>query len=168
MAWETLYQITLGSSTAQIDSGTITAKKFLYLILHVVEDNGGQSNSPSYRFNGDTGTNYPLRRNNNNGSDTTYTTTYDYLYNGYGSDHLDRYLEMYIINDGSREKLVIQNQSIRTTAGAGTAPDKNYMWGKWTNNSNQITQIVTDATGFDGSVSDLFGADTTLAIMGTD
>ena len=71
--------------------------------MHVVEDNGGESNVVAYRFNGDTGTNYPMRRNNNSGSDSTFTTTYDYLYNGYGADHVDRCIGMYIINSNHTE-----------------------------------------------------------------
>ena len=165
LGWETLFDDKLTGTGTEIDSGTITAKKFLYVSILVVKV-GSSENSPSFRFNGDDGTNYPIRRANNGAADDTFTTTYDFLYNGYGGTNTNRQQEMYIINEADKMKLCILNGSQGMGSGSGTAPDTNYMWGKWTNTSDQITQIVFH--GQDFSLANRLGADTQMIILGTD
>lgn len=163
--WERLYSSTLGSTGTTIDTGVggIAAKEYLRIIVEVVVD-GSSENSPNLRFNGDTGTNYPIKRNTNGGSDSTITNR-AYWYNGYGGTALNRYAVIGIINVADEEKAILHHQ-VMTTAGAGNAPVRIETVGKWVNTSAQITDIELSSGAFDGSGS--FGIGTTMTVWGAD
>jgi len=164
-SWERLYSSTLGSTGTTIDTGVggIAAKEYLRIIVEVVVD-GSSENSPNLRFNGDTGTNYPIKRNTNGGSDSTITNR-AYWYNGYGGTALNRYAVIGIINVADEEKAILHHQ-VMTTAGAGNAPVRIETVGKWVNTSAQITDIELSSGAFDGSGS--FGIGTTMTVWGAD
>ena len=48
---------------------------------------------------------------------------------------------MFVINNASNEKLFIVHGNSVDTSGAGTAPARREIAGKWANTSNQITSI---------------------------
>ena len=164
-SWERLYTHTLASAGQEIDTGVagIAAKKHLRIVFHIVDS--GTANNLTIRFNGDTSANYPIRRSTNDGTDSTYTTTYAYWYNGYGgTNDTDRFGVIDIINVAEKEKLIIHEQII---GGDGqTNFDRIESVGKWVNTSAQITDVHMHANGFTGS--DTFGAGTTMTIFGAD
>ena len=55
-SWERLASVTLGSGGDTIDTGTITAKKYLEVTIDLASS--GTQNRPCLRFNSDTGSNY--------------------------------------------------------------------------------------------------------------
>jgi len=163
-SWERLYSSTLGSSSVSIDTGVagIAAKDFLRII---VETSQYTNNGLSFRFNGDTGNSYIIRRSSDGGTDST-TGAYNHWYNGSGAGVKNRYATFNIINIANKEKLIIQEQ-IMATAGASNAPTRIETVGKWINTSAQITDVHLAADEFAGG-SYTFGVGTTMTVWGTD
>tara|TARA_R110002051_G_scaffold75714_1_gene137637 strand:- start:192 stop:695 length:504 start_codon:yes stop_codon:yes gene_type:complete len=167
MAWERLYTNKLTGTGQSIDTGVagITAKKHLRIEINVIQT-GSSQNNIALRFNGDTGTNYPLRRSTNGAADSTFTTNYAFWYNGYGGSNTNRYAILDILNESSSEKLIIHNQVIFDSTGAGTAPTRIETVSKWVNTSAQITDVELNSGQFDAA--GLFGIGTEMTIFGTD
>ncbi len=70
--WEELASVELGSDSAQISSGTISAKKYLWCQVYL--QTASNSNDVMVQFNNDTGSNYAHRNSNIFNSDTTGTS----------------------------------------------------------------------------------------------
>ena len=136
--WEELADVTLSSAGDDLSSGTITAKKYLWVQAWYKNDGASDINA-LVRFNGDTGTNYSSRYSANGGADVTRTNrTWIDIESG---NQRAKFVNMFIINNQSNEKLVIFNQMDYGSSGAGNAPNRWEGVGKWTNTSNQITEI---------------------------
>jgi hypothetical protein len=149
--WEELYSGDLsGGVSDTLDSGTITAKKYLWVQFYVKSVTG--VTRPTLRLNSDTGSNYANRESHNGAADATntsvdkaYITSIDIPVNtGYLGN-------MFIINNAANEKLVIQHGVYGNTAGAGTAPLRVESVAKWINTSVQATsvQIINDRASAD-------------------
>jgi hypothetical protein len=142
--WEELASVDTGAG-AVLDSGTFTAKKYLWFQFDAVVDTYNNTNA-TIRFNSDTGSNYNRRLSQNgmatdniavNQSNMTFT------YSG-GKRVFGNY---FVINNSANEKLAIGHTnaigtaSNSTSEGAGVAPRRVEVVGKWANTSSQITQI---------------------------
>ena len=139
--WEQLADVTLSSTGDNLSSGTISAKKYLWIQTYI-SDTGGQD-SVNMTFNNDTGNNYAFRRNNNGGTDaTTTSTSHITLHSSEVTE--DLFSNVFIINNSSNEKFVIGHTIQNQTLGAGTAPIRKEFVGKWANTSSQITEIDLD------------------------
>ena len=143
--WEELDTTTI-SSAGELDTGSFTAKKYLWIQYSCNSTDGGFG----FRFNSDTGTNYARRFSQNGASDQT-ELSYNMMRMIWSGANT-YYGNMFIINNSANEKLVINHQAGITATGAGTAP---YRWetaGKWANTSSQITSVQfldhADASGF--------------------
>jgi hypothetical protein len=159
MAWEKLGSATVSSGTSDsISTDTFTAKKYLMIQVHTIPDGQVTAN---YRFNADTGSNYARRQSSNGASDGT-AISQDHLLAGHGVSGETTLVTSYIINEASKEKLVI-TQIMGAVAGAGNAPDRRELVGKWANTSAQITS-VTLYNNDSGS----FAAGTEILVYGTD
>jgi hypothetical protein len=163
--WQELADVELTSGTSgSIDTGTITAKKYLYLQLHTVPD--GSTSFSLIRFNSDSGTNYSNRYSTNGGSDASYGSANHMLFyaplNG-----TERYMTAFIINKSDKEKLMIGNGVARNSTGAGNAPQRRELSGKWANTSDSITSIQIHSNDETDS-SRLFAAGTRLKVWGSD
>ena len=157
--WEELYSNQLTTDNQNFDTGTITAKKYLWIQFFQT----GMSGNGYLRFNSDSGTNYARRVSANGGSDATVTseTSAENALVG-GTGHLTSFGNMFIINNSANEKLTISNTVYTTSSGAGNAPLRTEQVNKWANTSAQITSIQhTDSgTGFDtGSYLKVWGSD---------
>ena len=157
--WEELYSNQLTTDNQNFDTGTITAKKYLWVQCFQT----GMSGNGEVRFNSDSGTNYARRVSANGGTDATVTseTSAENALVG-GTGHLTSFGNMFIINNSAREKFTISNTVYTTSSGAGNAPDRTEQSNKWANTSAQITSIQhTDSgTGFDtGSYLKVWGHD---------
>jgi len=156
--WEELASVDLsGGAADNLSSGTITAKKYLWIQYYVQASGSAGAN---FQFNNDTGSNYAHRRQDNGTSDATATSQTDIeMRVSYG----DSFGNMFIINNASNEKLVIAHEIDNPTAGAATAPQRTERVAKWTNTSNQITEIDLNNDGggdFDtGTIMKVWGAD---------
>ena len=107
----------------------------------------GTTGDTNITFNNDTGSNYSWRRQINGGT-TDPNTSQNNLGNTHfvGSSGVAGYSTMYIINKSDKEKLVISESLHQNAAGAGNAPDRTEVVGKWANSSAQITEIDIDST----------------------
>ena len=156
--WEELASVELTSSGDQISSGTITAKKYLWIQVYVIPT--GTVNS-GIRFNSDQGSNYALRYSPNDAADATASSTSIGIESG--SITIPNFVNMFTINNASNEKLGWLHGVVQNTAGAGTATNRLEQAHKWANTSDQITQIDVDNFGagsFDtGSILKVWGAD---------
>lgn len=124
------------SSTGNLDSGTFTAKKYLWV---QIKTNKTGSPEGKIQFNNDANANYAERHSDNFGTEYTNINRSwidDYIMNGTGGG----FLNMFIINESSKEKLaIVQSQS--NPSGVGSAPFSYQGVFKWANISAQITSI---------------------------
>ena len=142
--WEELASVELSSAGDNLSSGTITAKKYLW--VQVWGKATGGVIRPDFKFNNDSGNNYATRLSHDGGSDETYASG-DAIYADGGGEDWDSggFYNMFIINNSSNEKLAIGHYIRNSATGAGTAPDRGEVFGKWANTSAQITEIDCDA-----------------------
>jgi hypothetical protein len=147
--WEELASVDI-SSTGDLDSGTFTAKKYLWVQVYVAGLD--TSTSTSFKFNSDTGSNYSVRRSYNSGADWTGTSRSILETQGNIASILPHFANMFIINNSANEKLGIMHNNLIPTAGVGTAPSREETAFKWANTSSQITKITVDKAGFGGGL----------------
>jgi len=157
--WQRLDHVELSSSGTEIASNTFTAKDNLKIVLYHI-NTGGYVN-PKIQFNGDSGSNYASRYSDNGGSDTTSTGQSEVdLRAGELSSPAETII--YVTNKADKEKLFTSHTNIQNTAGAGNAPARAEVVGKWQNTSAQITSLkfIKSASGSfaSGSYVTVFGA----------
>ena len=126
-----------------------TAKKNLKAQLFA-SGTGGTVNC-NLTFNSDTGNNYAIRESINGGSDTTNVSQAN-TDNLTGTVTGDVFATVHILNEASKEKLFI-TEGLESASGAGNAPERKEMVGKWANTSAQITTIKAN-NGGTGSYSE--------------
>ena len=139
--WEELASVEISGNPANWDSGTFAAKKYLWIQVYHKPSGTGSGTEWRWLFNADSGTNYAQRQSFNGGADSTNTGL------GYFSTHYNnttpQFENMFIVNNSSKEKLIISNLVRGETAGAGTAPTRFEKVGKWTNTASQITKLTS-------------------------
>ena len=138
--WEELASVNATGSTTSFNSGTFTAKKYLWVQGYFTSSG---SFTPQIRVGNstiDTGSNYAGRRSYNGGSDVTATSQTEITLDGVGQD-TPVFFNGFIINNASKEKLAIFNCVKQNSAGAGNVPHRRETVFKWTNTSNQINII---------------------------
>ena len=136
-AWEELASVELTDSNSVLDSGTFTAKKYLWVQAFLNPVSSVNLNQ-AIRFNNDTDNNYARSTSNNGGTDTT-SASVSSMYGATIEGDQPKLIDYFIINKSDKEKLVIRHDNEQSTAGAGTAPTRAETAGKWANTTNQIT-----------------------------
>ena len=116
----------------------LAAKPYMMVLLNHI-NNGGYVN-PKIRFNNDGGSNYASRYSDNGGSDSTSTSQSEVDLRA-GELQAPAITTTYVINKSDKEKLFISHSNMQNTAGAGNAPSRAEVVGKWTNTSDQITSV---------------------------
>ena len=160
--WEELASVNGDGTSSTLSSGTFTAKKYLWIQAFV--DAPTSVNMEINLGNGsvDTGTNYSYRSSGNGATDATATSQTKIALDA-GAPTVPSFMNLFIINNSSNEKLVIAHQVDGNTAGAATAPDRRETVGKWTNTSNQANIIDfknTTATNLtSSSILKVWGSD---------
>ena len=154
--WQELADVSV-SSGSTIDTGAITAKKYLYFQLYTVPSGTSYS---WLQFNSDTGSNYASRYSTNNGGESTGTSSNDGILYYAPFNESRRYMDGYIINKSDKEKMVIGEGNAQNTAGAGNGTERRELYGKWANTSDSITSIQVKSKN--GS----FAAGTRLRVWG--
>lgn len=156
--WEELADVDLsGGAGTEINSGTISAKKYLWVQAYL-EPSGG-SRVGYIKFNNDT-TSYSWRRSNNGGTDVTGTS--DSAIRMDESRSTPKFVNFFVINNSSNEKLVLGHSVTQNTAGAGNAPERDEFVGKHDETGAQITSIqIRTNTGNWGTATRMkvWGAD---------
>jgi len=161
--WEQLASVDLsGGAATSLSSGTFTAKKYLWVQVFA-ERNSDANIQPVFRVGNssvDTGSNYSFRYSSNGGSDATVTSdTSMGLGWGAGRKH---FINMFIINNSSNEKLIISHDVNNNASGAGNVPNRFESVGKWVNTSSQINVIqMLEEDGF------TFGTDSFIKVWGS-
>jgi len=146
------------SSDTMLVSGMEEKKHLLVQVKGI--GTGGTINC-NLTFNGDTGGNYGIRENVNGGSDSTNVsiTNTDNLT---GTVTGNVFANIHIINIADKEKLFI-SEGMEVASGAGNAPERKEIIGKWANTSNAITSIQANNSGT-GS----FAEGSEITVYGTD
>ena len=149
--WEELASVELGAEADELSSGTIAAKKYLWVQAYVKKT--GTANT-RWRFNNDTGSNYALRQSGNGLTDTTPSSQTSIFTHANTSDNA--LVNMFIINNSANEKLLIAHETARGS-------DRREVVAKWSNTSSQITEIdlvQLDSGGFSaGTLMKVWGSD---------
>ncbi len=158
------YITVLGAKeTVTSDSITVsdlTAKKHLMIQAKTISDGQVTAN---YRFNADSGSNYARRQSSNGGSDGTGTSQ-NVILAGYGTSGETTFITTNVINEATKEKLVITELVTNGSGnGAGNAPNRREIVGKWANTSNAITSV----TLFNNDTGS-FAEGTEVTVYGTD
>jgi len=163
--WEELASVTQSGAGSSLDSGTITAKKYLWIQTFNPDKPSG--NNLYYRFNSDTASNYANRYSTNGGADVTQLS----VGNGVGCNYdpsasgttAGLFMNTFIINNSANEKLCTTNTiSGWTNAGAGVAPARFQVSSKWANTSAQITSVQYNggaSSVSDGTIMKVWGSD---------
>ena len=142
-------------------TATFTSKKYL-LVEFYVENSGSIQPELILGSGGsiDTGNNYCTRYSQNGNSDGTRTSQDSIESETNQSSPM--YGKFFIINKSDKEKLTFGHWDYQGSAGAGTAPDRVEVTGKWVNTSAQANIL-----GFKDAGSGSFGA-STLKVWGAD
>jgi len=151
--WELLGSEDLGSVSTTMDSGTITAKKYLWIQYYY---NSGGSPTSKITFNSDTGSNYTDRASLNGATDTTNINQTSIPAS---EGNPATFVNLFIINNSANEKLVTGHSANRNVAAASNVPRRNEFIGKWVNTSSQITKVTVT-----GNVN--FGTKSSLRVWG--
>ena len=160
MVWAKLRTETFSSNSSSKISGFVEIRKFIQGMIHGLV--AGGDGVALWRLNSDTGSTYADRASNNGDSDTTTTTAASLRALDQGSN-CDFFIISYFINISNSEKLGISYGVDIGAAGAGTAPSRREMIGKWVNTSQQSISL-------DYYDSASIGADaySNLTTLGTD
>ena len=141
--WQRLAHTELSSGASTINSGTFTAKENLKIIVYTV---GGNSCKHGIQFNSITTSTYAYRYSSNGGGGNASTSQSRGLIQG-NSTTDNAYSETIILNESDKEKLYISHSN-NCASGAGNAPSRYEIVGKWTESSDSITSIqIISVTG---------------------
>jgi hypothetical protein len=144
--WEELASVELGADGDNLSSGTISAKKYLWVQAAIMTSSAGTNVKHEITFNNDTGSNYAQRYSYNGGADGTLTSRANWQLSAGSNNKGIAFLNFFIINNAANEKLCIGHAALSHIAGAGTVPRREEAVAKWANTSNQITEIDIDQT----------------------
>ena len=124
------------ATATSVTTDTFAAKKHLMIQAYAKGGNG-----IAFQFNGDTGNNYTQRYSSLGAADGTQTSRGDFWCYYDGND-VNKFATVNIINEATKEKLIIAESVSVATTGAGTAPLRTEAVGKWANTSNAITSVT--------------------------
>jgi len=159
MAWAKLATDTLTGTNANLTTGTIDGKTFLHIFYHAIPS---ASLTHNWTFNNDGGSDYATRDSRNGGADNTNVNGTKHNMSPAMPDSTPSFCVMYQINIATEEKLTIGFIVFQNTAGAGTAPQRVELVGKYVETTNQITDMDLTAS------TSTFATDSNLSAIGTD
>ena len=158
--WEELADTTFTSSG--VSAQTFTAKKYIWCQFWFTSDASADGQHFQLGDTGgiDTGSTYARRFSINGGADST-SASQSKIYFAPQTGAVTHFVNMFIVNNASNEKLVIVHATTNNGAGAGNAPQRRETVGKWVETTNQCDRITiaTDAGTFTGGQLKVWGAD---------
>lgn len=163
--WEELASVDLsGGAASTLDTGTFTAKKYLWIQVYA-EDNAGSTINPQYTVNS-LGTSTYARRQSTNGAAESLSVSQTQWTFRETQGSSPSWSNIFLVNNSAKEKIGIMHSMERATAGAGTAPTKMVGVIKQSTTGSQITsfQLKQDS----GISSNLFGTNTIIKVWGSD
>ena len=150
---------TLGGTATTNTITDMTAKKFNVVLNHLFKT------ATLYRkvqFNSDTASVYARRYSSNGAADGTSVSN-DSIIDGVEDNTNDVFFSSYFCSISGEEKLYISFGVNRSTAGAGTAPTRLELVGKYVPSPDaDITSITVDRS------ASTWAASTNLSALGTD
>ncbi len=158
--WEELASV--NATASALDSGVFTAKKYLWIQAWLKFDTATNSLLRFGNTTLDAGNNYSNRQSLNGASDTTNTSISHMNWRGSSVNENPVFFNAFVVNVAAEEKLLTGHLSERQTAGAGTAPDREELTGKWANTSDLCDRIGFVASGGDldtTSIMKIWGSD---------
>ena len=161
MAWAKLGTKTFTSAGTSITTDTFTASNFMQIINHTFADSGVPENG--LRFNSDSTTKYAVRYSSNGGADGTFGNE-PYLELNLAAFSTTSFQIVYICSISGQEKLAIAFHIRQNTAGAGTAPDREEIVGKYVPSPDANITTVTLYNVNSGN----FAIDSNISVLGSD
>ncbi len=161
--WKQLADVT-ATTDGEFDTSTFDSKKYLW-VQYYMKPTGGTVEGDVRVGNGtlDTGSIYARRQSANGAADATGTSETKWI-TGTTTVSTPEFCNLFIINNATKEKLMIGHVVHQDTAGAGTEPKRKEIVGKWTNTTDQINIIgLHDAAGT-GSI----GTGSRIIVWGSD
>jgi len=160
--WVELGRTTLGSAGATINVSSLPNKRY-YMLLNSTHSTAHDAEPQGFRFNGDSGSNYCNRHSADGSSDTTQPSKNYFLGFGLGSSGKSTFTVNCVSNFSTKEKLIQTLGWVDNNhgLGAGTAPRRAEVVGKWANTSNAISSIAL-VNGIN------FATDSELVVLGYD
>jgi hypothetical protein len=153
---------TLGSSGDDITISDLTSTIFNQNLVMTIATGGNIGVTPRLGSGSvDSGSNYADRYSRNGAADTTDVSQTGIQ--GFKGVVIDDFSVWNVINISSEEKLMIMHQVASGATGAGTAPDRAEIVGKWVNTSNQY-----DYVNVNNSDTGSYNTDSNLSALGTD
>jgi hypothetical protein len=162
--WQELADVSW-SSGSNISTGTFTSKKYLWIqIWYTTSFTGGSQYVRVGNSTVDTGSNYAHRYSINGGADGTGTSGSNGWFLDQGSSAaVDRgFVNLFMVNNASNEKIGVMHDVWSETDGASTAPERNEHAVKWANTSNQINIVDLNGLGsgdYSGGQIKVWGSD---------
>mgnify|MGYP003676403526 CR=1 FL=1 len=142
--WVEVGRTTLGSAGDTITVSGLADKRYYMLLANVIPTTG-QANG-KITFNGDAGSNYSERTSRNGTTDSTQINNSNINWLGQSDTSGQYFTTANIANLSSKEKLLIGHDVGQNTAGAGSAPARAEIVGKWANTSSSISSIAINNT----------------------
>lgn len=137
--WQEIARTTLAVAGDTITVNSITAKKYLQIRIAVMGTGG--TIDVAIRLNNDTGANYSVRSSTNGAADSTSTSQTSIVLTGAATYPVLSF-NGDVVNVATVEKNIIGFRAGNFSGtGAGTAPDKAELVGKWANTANQISRV---------------------------
>ena len=155
--WKRLAHITSDSASAEVTTGTFTAKENLKVELYYTGTGTGDA---FINFNGDETGNYANRYVRDGGSDGTPDTSQSIGLRLQQGTTTPQFSVINIKNILNKEKLVIGHTITQGSSTSSNAPTRQEFVGKWVNTSAQITEITLDRA------SDNFASGSSITVWG--
>ena len=144
--WEELANVN-GSGSGGFDTGVFSERKYLWVQAYLDPSTSARNNFYFGYNTVDSQPNYANRSSTDGASDGTPETGVTVARGNATSYSTPTFVNMFIINNASNEKLVIGHSVIQNTAGAGTAPNRIEFVSKYANISNQMNIIKAFPSG---------------------
>ena len=162
--WVELGRTTLGSAGDTLAVSSFSNKRY-YMVLY---NSGVSTELTQYTTFGsggtaDTGSNYSNRISDNGNADSTFTSRANMVSGAQSGATRPEFGVGYISNLAAKEKLWIHHAVNENTAGAGTAPVRAEVTGKWANTSNAL-----DVVSFNNFGSGDFPIGSEAVVLGWD
>lgn len=145
--WKELGRTTLGAAGDSIKVTGLTTKRYYTYLVHTKNDAASNIQMALRVGSGliDAGNNYALRRSSDGGGDSTLTNRSE-INQSPGGQNL-KFVQGYIANFATKEKLIMEHYCDSNSSGAGAAPGRRETVAKWINTANPIDQIEILQTG---------------------
>ena len=160
--WEELSSTSLSGSAGFLNSSQFTAKKYLWFQAYL-KNSGSIQLEMKFGHGGNITTEleYASRISINGGTDDASRVSKNSIQTEKNTSS-PIFVNGFIVNNASNEKLCIMHEVIQNTAGSSTAPERVEFVGKWTDTTNQIDIIQMTDSGsgsFDtGSIIKVWGS----------